>query len=98
MPTINLSPKVRFALYLLGSLASLGVVYAVDKAWAGDAEVRLVQGLVALITLLAAANTNTTGQSVVSVPDMKVDGQQIADAVSEGIAKSGNGAARRSAH
>lgn len=59
MPTINLSPRVRFALYLIGSLASLGVVYAVDKSWAGDAETRLVQGLVALLGVLAAANTDT---------------------------------------
>jgi hypothetical protein len=61
MPTINLAPKVRFVLYLIGSLASLGVVYAVDKSWAGDAETRLVQGLVALLGILAAANTNTSG-------------------------------------
>jgi hypothetical protein len=58
MPTVNIPAKVRFALYILGALASLGVSYAVDKKWAGDAEVRLVQGLVALIALLAAAKTN----------------------------------------
>lgn len=61
MPTVNLSPKVRFALYILGSLASLGVMYAVNKAWAGDAETQLVQGVVALLFVLAAANTNTAG-------------------------------------
>ena len=56
---MNIPPKIRFALYLIGALASLGVVYAVDKAWAGDAEVRFVQGLVALINILAAGNTPT---------------------------------------
>lgn len=74
MPSINLGPRVRFALYLIGSLASLGVVYAVDKAWAGDAEVRLVQGLVALLGILAAANTNTSGEPVVKVHDATVQG------------------------
>lgn len=59
MPTINLSARVRFWLYIIGALASLGVVYAVDKSWAGDAETRLVQGIVALLGILAAANTNT---------------------------------------
>ena len=59
MPPINLGPRVRFWLYIVGSLASLGVVYAVDKSWAGDAETRLVQGIVALLGILAAANTNT---------------------------------------
>lgn len=58
MPTINIPPRIRFALYLLGALASLGVAYAVNKAWAGDAEVQLVSGLVALLQLLAAAKTD----------------------------------------
>lgn len=63
MPTINIPPKVRFALYVVGALASLGVVYAVDKAWAGDAEVRFVQGLVALLNVLAAANVSSPRNS-----------------------------------
>lgn len=53
-PGIDIAPRVRFVLYILGALASLGVVYAVDKSWAGDAEVRLVQGVVALLNILAA--------------------------------------------
>lgn len=75
MPSINLGPRTRFVLYVIGSLASLGVVYAVDKAWAGDAEVRLVQGLVALLGILAAANTNTSGEPVVKVKDALVEGE-----------------------
>lgn len=58
MPTINIPPIVRFVLYLIGALALLFVAYAVDKDWAGDAEVRLVTGVVALLQLLAAAKTN----------------------------------------
>ena len=58
MPTINIPPRIRFALYLIGAIALLLVAYAVDKSWAGDAEVRLVTGLVALLQLLAAAKTN----------------------------------------
>ena len=58
MPTINIPPVVRFALYLVGALSLLTVSYAVDKSWAGDAEVRFVTGLAALLQLLAAAKTN----------------------------------------
>lgn len=57
MPTVNIPARVRFALYLLGALALIGVGYAVDKAWAGDAEVRLVTALAALLNLLAASKT-----------------------------------------
>lgn len=58
MPTINIPPMVRFVLYLIGAIALLTVSYAVDKSWAGDAEVRYVTGLAALLQLLAAAKTN----------------------------------------
>lgn len=58
MPTINIPPVVRFVLYLIAAVALLGVTYAVDKSWAGDAEVRFVTGLAALLQLLAAAKTN----------------------------------------
>lgn len=64
MPTINIPPRVRFTLYLLGALASLIVIYAVDKTWAGDAEVRLVQGLVALLNVLAAAKVDLSSDAV----------------------------------
>ena len=58
MPTINIPPHARFVLYIVGALALLFVAYAVDKSWAGDAEVRLVTGLAALLNLLAAAKTD----------------------------------------
>lgn len=58
MPTINIPPVVRFVLYLIGAVSLLTVSYAVDKSWAGDAEVRYVTGLAALLQLLAAAKTN----------------------------------------
>jgi hypothetical protein len=58
MPTINIPPVVRFVLYLVGAMSLLTVSYAVDKSWAGDAEVRYVTGLAALLQLLAAAKTN----------------------------------------
>lgn len=57
MPTINIPPVVRFVLYLIGSIALLTVSYAVDKEWAGDAEVRYVTGLAGLLFVLAAAKT-----------------------------------------
>lgn len=58
MPTVNIPARVRFVLYIVAALASLGVTYAVNKTWAGDAEVRLVQGLIALVNILAAAKTD----------------------------------------
>jgi len=63
MPTINIPNRVRFALYILGALALLTVAYAVDKSWAGDAEVRYVTGLAALLHLLAAAKTDISSGS-----------------------------------
>lgn len=65
MPTINIPPKVRFILYLIGAIALLSVSYAVDKQWAGDAEVRYVTGLAALLQLLAAAKTSLSDTSAV---------------------------------
>lgn len=58
MPIVNIPAKVRFILYLVGAVALLTVSYAVDKAWAGDAEVRYVTGLAALLQLLAAARVD----------------------------------------
>lgn len=62
MPTINIPPKMRFALYIIGALALLTVTYAVDKDWAGDAEVRYVTGIAALLQLLAAAKTSLSDE------------------------------------
>lgn len=58
MPVPNLSPRVRLSLYLTSALALLIVGYLVDKSWAGDAEVRLVTGVAALISGLAAAKVD----------------------------------------
>lgn len=60
MPTINIPPVIRFVLYLLGSISLLTVSYAVDKSWAGDAEVRYVTGLAGLLFILAAAKTGVS--------------------------------------
>lgn len=66
MPTINISPKVRFVLYLAAVLGGLFVQYAMDKSWFADAEFRLWSGIATLLMLLAAAKTNLsdTGASV----------------------------------
>ena len=61
LPTVNIKPGIRFTLYLLASLSLLFVAYAVDKEWAGDAEVKLVNGVSALLFILAAAKTTLTG-------------------------------------
>lgn len=63
MPTINIPPVLRFVLYLIGSIALLTVSYAVDKDWAGDAEVRYVTGLAGLLFVLAAAKTSLSDDS-----------------------------------
>lgn len=58
MPTINIPARARLILYLAAAIALLVVGYLVDKDWAGDAEVRLVTGLAALLNLLTAAKTD----------------------------------------
>jgi hypothetical protein len=62
VPEINIAPKVRFALYILSALALLTVTYAVNKSWAGEAEVQYVTGICALLSLLAASKTDTRGK------------------------------------
>lgn len=61
MPTINIPPKVRFALYLAGVLGAVFVQYAMDRSWFGDAEMRLWTGLSAVLFMLAAAKVSTGG-------------------------------------
>jgi hypothetical protein len=58
MPTINIPPKIRFTLYLIGVLGQVGVQYAIDKAWFGDAELRLWSGIAAVLFALALAKTS----------------------------------------
>lgn len=81
MPTINIPPLARFILYILGALLLLFVAYAVDKSWAGDAEVRLVTGVCALLNVLAAAKTNLSDTDFRS-------------AIRDGVGDAVNGAAR----
>lgn len=57
MPTLNIPPAVRFALYLIGSVGSLVMIYAIQKGWAGDPESQLWTGFAGLLTLLAASKT-----------------------------------------
>lgn len=58
MPTVNIPPRVRFVLYLVGAVALLTVTYALAKGWVGKAEVAYVTGLAALLHTLAAAKTD----------------------------------------
>lgn len=73
MPTINIPPLARFVLYLAAAIALLIVTYAVDKSWAGDAEVKLVTGLAALLNILAAAKTNLHENQPVTLEGTVVD-------------------------
>lgn len=79
MPTINIPPMVRFVLYLLAAVALLVVGYAVEKDWAGDAEVRLVTGLAGLLYILAAAKTNLSDTGVLLEGTLEQTGPGTAD-------------------
>lgn len=79
MPTINIPPLVRFVLYLVAAVALMVVSYAVDKKWAGDAEVRLVTGLAGLLYILAAAKTNLSDTSVLLEGKLEQTGPGTAD-------------------
>lgn len=59
MPTISLSPTVRFVLYILAALGSAVAAYLFAKGLVGDAELSLWASIVAIINGIAAANTNT---------------------------------------
>lgn len=61
MPTINISPRIRFALYLLSALGSVVAAYLFAKGYVGDAELALWAGVVAIINGLAAAKTDLSG-------------------------------------
>lgn len=58
MPTVNIPPAVRFALYLLSALGSVIAAYLFAKGLVGDAELALWAGVVAIINGLAAAKTD----------------------------------------
>lgn len=56
--TIVIPPRVRFGLYIASAVAVLVGTYLTDKQydWWGEAEAKLLAGVVALINILAAAN------------------------------------------
>lgn len=55
--TVNLSPKVRLAVYIIGSVGSLVAGYLFVKGYIGREEVGLWGGFVALAFGLAGLNT-----------------------------------------
>jgi hypothetical protein len=50
----------RFALYLVGAIATPLIAYLFERGTIGEAEVALFGAYVALVNLLAAANVNNT--------------------------------------
>ena len=62
IPTINIPPRLRFALYLLATAAGLASSYFLDKnfAWWGEPEVKLTNGVIAVINLMAAVKVSRT--------------------------------------
>lgn len=65
MPTINIPPKIRFALYLITVLAGVVVQYAIDKAWFGEAEFRLYTGVATVLLAIAAMKTSLSDEAAV---------------------------------
>lgn len=59
MPTIAIPAKLRFALYLIGALATPLVAYLFDSKVIGKEEVVLFGAYIALVNLLAATKTET---------------------------------------
>jgi hypothetical protein len=74
MPTVNISAKVRFALYLISAIGSAAAAYLFAKGYVGDAELGLWAAVVAIVNTLSAANTNLSGEPVVKVHDAVVEG------------------------
>lgn len=70
-PAINIAPRVRFWLYIVGLLLLQAVGYLTDKGWAGDAEVRLATGLGSILFGLAAAKTDLSGRPETPPPDSR---------------------------
>lgn len=56
--TMNIPPRVRFALYLLSAVGSAVVAYLFTKGLVGEAESGLWAALVAVINGVAAAKTD----------------------------------------
>lgn len=62
MPTINIPPRLRFALYLIGALATPLVAYLFDSRVIGKEEVTLFGAYIALVNLLAATKTSVANE------------------------------------
>lgn len=75
VPTINIPPRVRFALYLAAALVGLLSIYFADKGftWWGPAEDKLAAGLISLVNLLAAAKTTAKTLAAPTVPGEVLD-------------------------
>lgn len=79
MPTIKIPAWLRFVLYLAAAIALLASSYFLDRGftWWGPAEVKLTQGIVALINVVAlgrvtremTSSSDTTAGEVVSRVD-----------------------------
>lgn len=54
----NIPPRVRFALYVIGALATPAIGYLYTRGIFGDAEVALAGAYLALVNVLAAAKTD----------------------------------------
>jgi hypothetical protein len=57
---INFSPRVRFALYIFGALATPLIGYLFERGTIGAAEVSLAGAYLALVNLLAASKVDST--------------------------------------
>ena len=61
MPTINIPPKLRFALYVIAALAIPLTAYLFEKRIIGKEEVTLIGAYIALVNTLAATKTDIAG-------------------------------------
>jgi|JI10StandDraft_1071094.scaffolds.fasta_scaffold05700_3 ABC-type uncharacterized transport system permease subunit len=63
--TINIPPRLRFALYVGAAFAGIAGAYFADKAftWWGPAEAKALAGVIALINILAASKVTIEAQS-----------------------------------
>jgi hypothetical protein len=57
---VNVPPKVRFALYILGAIAAPLIGYLFDSGHIGKNEVALAGAYLALVNLLAASKVDST--------------------------------------
>ena len=70
-PAVNIPPKGRFYLYLVGVLLLQGAGYLATKQWIGKAELDLAGDVSSLALLLAAAKTDMSGRPEAPPPDTR---------------------------